>query len=75
MGAGRVARFLINLAKRLDPSSPVEVVMANDRVGLFFRGVSERGMVMTLDIDEDRKVCRIDAQLNPDKLKHLQPET
>jgi RNA polymerase sigma-70 factor, ECF subfamily len=73
VGSERVARFLINLSKRLDPTSPVDVVIANERIGLFFRGVSERGMVMTFDFNEDGKVCRIFAQLNPDKLRHLSP--
>jgi RNA polymerase sigma-70 factor, ECF subfamily len=71
VGPERVARFLINLAKRLEPTSAVEVVTVNGRVGLFFRDVSAAGMVMTFDANADGKVCRIFAQLNPDKLRHL----
>jgi RNA polymerase sigma-70 factor, ECF subfamily len=71
VGPERVARFLVNLAKRLDPLSPVEVVTMNQRVGLYFRGVGERGMVMNFETNSDGKVRRIFAQLNPEKLKHL----
>jgi RNA polymerase sigma-70 factor, ECF subfamily len=71
VGPERVARFLINLAKRLEPGSAVDVATVNGRVGLFFRDVSAAGMVMTFDTNADGKVCRILAQLNPDKLRHL----
>jgi RNA polymerase sigma-70 factor, ECF subfamily len=71
VGPERVARFLINLAKRLEPGSAVDVATVNGRVGLFFRDVSAAGMVMTFDTNADGKVCRIFAQLNPDKLRHL----
>ena len=71
VGSKRVARFLINLAKRIDASSPVELVTVNDRVGLYFRSVGAVGMIMTFDVDSDGTVCRIFAQLNPDKLGHL----
>jgi RNA polymerase sigma-70 factor, ECF subfamily len=75
VGPERVARFLINLAKRLEPGGAVDVATVNGRVGLYFRNVSAAGMVMTFDTNADGKVCRIFAQLNPDKLRHLNAGT
>lgn len=73
VGPERVARFLVNIAKRIVPGTTVETVTVNERVGLLFRVDDTAGLVMCFDLNPDGKVWRIFAQLNPDKLRHLNP--
>jgi RNA polymerase sigma-70 factor (ECF subfamily) len=70
VGADRVARLMVNLAKR-SPHLSVRFVQVNARPGLLFTDGDEPEMVMTFDLDEQGRVARIFSQLNPDKLAHL----
>jgi RNA polymerase sigma-70 factor (ECF subfamily) len=71
VGRDRVARFMINLAKRLEPDTGVEHVTVNGCAGLLFRRTGEPWIVFVFEFAPDGLVRRIFAQLNPDKLGHL----
>ena len=70
VGADRVARVLVNLAKRNTHLS-IRFVEVNARPGMLFSDGDEPFMVMTADIDEHGRIVRLFSQLNPEKLTHL----
>ena len=71
VGPQRVARLIINLAKRLSASHSMEIVEVNGVLGILFLDQGEPDMVMTFDYNADNLVRRIFLQLNPEKLRHL----
>jgi RNA polymerase sigma-70 factor, ECF subfamily len=71
VGSQRVARFLVNLGKRVMPSTTLDIVTVNGRMGMLFRQDGTADVVFTFDMNTDGKISRIFAQLNPDKLRHL----
>jgi RNA polymerase sigma-70 factor (ECF subfamily) len=70
IGADRVARFLVNLARR-NADLGVRFVEVNARPGLLFTRDDRPFMVMTAELDADGRVAQLFSQLNPDKLHHL----
>ncbi len=73
VGPDRVARFIINLAKRIGPTMTVDAGVVNGRIGLLFRTDGHTDIVMSFEINLALKVKGIYVQLNPDKLRHLNP--
>ncbi len=71
VGADRVARFEVNLAKRIVPQGTVEFIEVNGNVGLIFRVDGSPDMVMTFAWSLDGLVKRVFVQMNPEKLGHL----
>ncbi len=70
VGADRVARLWVNLARRNSHLS-VRFAEVNGSPGLVFADGDVVEMVMCADLDEDHRVSRIYAQLNPEKLRHV----
>ncbi len=71
VGADRVARFIVNLAKRFAPNGTIDFVSVNDDVGLLFSIDGVPDMVMAFGWSPDGRVKRIFVQMNPEKLIHL----
>jgi RNA polymerase sigma-70 factor, ECF subfamily len=71
VGPDRVARFFVNLAKRIQPTTTVDVVNVNGRIGLLFREGDTVDMVITFAMSPENSIRRIYTQLNADKLRHL----
>src|SRR5690606_16967251 len=72
VGADRVARLWVNLAKRSAHLS-VRFASVNGSPGLVLSDGEDPEMVMCVDLDADDRICRIYSQLNPDKLRHVTP--
>lgn len=72
VGAERVARVLVNLAKR-NPQLTMRFADVNSRPGLVFHDGDEPFIVLTAEIDDQGRIARLFSQLNPDKLGHLLP--
>jgi RNA polymerase sigma-70 factor (ECF subfamily) len=74
VGADRVARFLVNLAKRLMRIDEVDMrpVYVNGEPGLLFVVNGEADYVLSFSFTPDGRVRRFYSQLNPEKLRHLQ---
>ncbi len=71
----RVARLLVNLAKRMDTTWEVLPCRLNGRIGLVFSEGGEPRLATIFEI-VDGRVRRIWSVLAPDKLRHLtQPAT
>ncbi|NLD75996.1 MAG: RNA polymerase sigma factor SigJ [Acidimicrobiales bacterium] len=70
VGADRVARLWVNLAKRGAHLS-VRFADVNGSPGLVFLDGDEPEMVMCADLDESGRIVRIFGQMNPDKLRHV----
>jgi RNA polymerase sigma-70 factor (ECF subfamily) len=71
---GRVARLLINLAKRADSSLGVQPCRLNGRIALVFNDGEAPRMALVFET-KDAQVRRIWAVLAPDKLAHLSEPT
>ena len=71
IGPERVARLMVNLAKRIHEHASMEVVSVNGVLGILFRIADKPDMVMTFDYAPDGLVRRIFIQLTPDKLRHI----
>lgn len=71
VGAERVARFWLNLAKRMQPDWSLRVADVNGRPGVVIDDAHGVYMTIAFDVGADGLVSRIDVQLNPDKLRHL----
>jgi RNA polymerase sigma-70 factor, ECF subfamily len=69
-GAERVARFLVNLAKRLPTSAAVEPAWVNERPGMVVAWAGSTRMVVTVDV-ADGQVTRVFVHVNPSKLRSL----
>ena len=71
VGADRVARFMVNLAKRFGPHMTMESILVNESTGFLFKINGKPDMVMAIEWTPDNLVQRIFVQLNPDKLRHI----
>jgi RNA polymerase sigma-70 factor, ECF subfamily len=71
VGADRVARFVVNLAKRLLTADEARLVQVNGEPGLLFVADGEPDYVLSFTFTPDGKVRRCYSQLNPEKLRHL----
>jgi RNA polymerase sigma-70 factor (ECF subfamily) len=70
VGAFRVARFLINVSRRLDPGSDVRSAVINGDVGAVISIDGAVDLVTAFEVDRDRVVA-VRVVLNPDKLGHV----
>jgi RNA polymerase sigma-70 factor (ECF subfamily) len=71
VGPDRVARFVVNLAKRLVVSTEVRTVPVNGEPGLLFLRDDEPDFVLSFAFSPSGQVRRLYSQLNPEKLRHL----
>jgi RNA polymerase sigma-70 factor, ECF subfamily len=71
VGADRVARLMVNLAKRLTATSDMRVVHVNGEPGLLFVEDGALDNVLSFSFTPDGRVRRLYSQLNPEKLRHL----
>ena len=71
IGTYRVARLMVNLAKRLTATSDMHVVHVNGEPGLLFVEDGELDNVLSFSFTPDGRVRRLYSQLNPEKLRHL----
>jgi RNA polymerase sigma-70 factor, ECF subfamily len=72
VGPHRVARFMVNLSKRLDPSTTtVDLVTVNGSTGILFKVHGEPDMVMTFAFAPNGQIRRIFSQHNNEKLRHF----
>jgi RNA polymerase sigma-70 factor (ECF subfamily) len=72
-GPVKVARFLVNLARRLGPFS-AEQALINDEPGVVFRVDGERFMAVAVHVS-DGLACELHVVRNPDKLAALDVAT
>ncbi len=70
IGAQRVARFLIGIARKAPPSLRLHPCWVNGQPGVWLEVNGVVDGVMTWDIDADR-IAAIRIIRNPDKLQHL----
>lgn len=73
VGPERVARLLINLAKRGSHLN-IRYAEVNLRPGFVFSDGTEPFLAMSVDFDEQGRVSRLFSVLNPEKLTHLGEE-
>jgi RNA polymerase sigma-70 factor (ECF subfamily) len=71
VGPDRVARFVVNLAKRLVDVEEARLVQVNGEPGLLFVVDGDPDYVLSFSFTPDGKVRRLFGQLNPEKLRHL----
>jgi len=71
IGPNRIARLLINLAKRSEPGDSFAITTANGDPAMLLMRAGEPILVMSIEVVEDHIVA-IRSVLNPDKLRHLQ---
>jgi len=71
VGPDRVARFVVNLARRLMTTDHARLVQVNGEPGLLFEVDGEPDHVLSFAFTPDGKVRRLYSQLNPEKLRHL----
>jgi hypothetical protein len=74
VGADRVARLWVNLARRSLHLS-LSFSWVNGAPGLVFTDGDEPEMVVSFDLDGSGRISRIYSQLNPDKLRHVGGDT
>ncbi len=74
VGPDRVARFMVNLARRMaaDPSYTVEFEDVNGRLGMVVWRSGRAEMVFAFGWSADGRINRIWGQINPEKLAHVQ---
>ncbi len=71
VGPARVARLMVNLAKRIMPAMTMEFVRVNEGVGVLFRDQGEPDMVMVFGFTPDGQLRRVFVQRNLEKLRHI----
>jgi RNA polymerase sigma-70 factor (ECF subfamily) len=71
VGADRVARLVVNLAKRTLPTAEMRVVQMNGETGLLFLDDGRPDFTLSFAFTPDGRVRRFYSQLNPEKLRHL----
>jgi RNA polymerase sigma-70 factor, ECF subfamily len=71
VGAERVARAVVNLARRLPPGDAIEFVRVNTNPGVVLRRGVHADMVVSFELAPDGRIRRMFVQLNPEKLAHL----
>lgn len=73
VGADRVARLLVNLAKRfLTAAVEMRPVQVNGEPGLVFVADGHPDYVLSFSFTAEGRARRFWSQLNPEKLRHLQ---
>jgi RNA polymerase sigma-70 factor (ECF subfamily) len=75
VGPHRVARLIVNLARRIPAAETIEFVRVNSNPGVVFRNLGHADMVMSFELAPDGRIRRIFGQLNPEKLRHLDHES
>jgi RNA polymerase sigma-70 factor (ECF subfamily) len=71
VGPDRVARLVVNLAKRVLEIDEVRPVQVNGEPGLLFVEHGQPDFVLSFAFTPDGQVRRFYGQLNPEKLRHL----
>ena len=71
VGTYRVARLVVNLARRLIETDEARMVPVNGEPGLLFVIDGEPDYVLSVAFTPEGKVRRFYSQLNPEKLRHL----
>lgn len=71
VSAPRVARLMVNLAKRTEPDATFEFVRVNGAPGILSRVGDEPVMEFHAEFGPDGLIRRLFGVLNPDKLAHL----
>ena len=71
VGPDRVARMLVNLAKRPEPGTTLEFARVNGTAAIVLRVDGRPDFVQTVEFAPDGRIRRMFGQLNPDKLGHL----
>jgi RNA polymerase sigma-70 factor (ECF subfamily) len=71
VGPYRVARLVVNLARRLTPSDEVRLVHVNGEPGLLFVSDGAPDYTLSFAFSPDGRARRLYSQLNPEKLRHL----
>jgi RNA polymerase sigma-70 factor (ECF subfamily) len=71
VGPYRVARLMVNLARRAPADADVQLVHVNGAPGIVLRIEGRPGFVFSFSFAPDGRVRRIFGQLNPDKLRHI----
>jgi RNA polymerase sigma-70 factor (ECF subfamily) len=72
VGVDRVARLVVNLARRLAlTTTDLRIVQVNGEPGVLFVEDGEPDYVLSFAFTPDGKVRRFYGQLNPEKLRHL----
>ena len=71
VGPDRVARLIVNLARRVPPDGDVRIALVNGEPGLVFRAEGRVDFVLSLSFGADGRLRRIYSQVNPEKLRHV----
>jgi RNA polymerase sigma-70 factor (ECF subfamily) len=71
VGPDRVARLLVNLAKRLTLDHDVRPVHVNGEPGLLVEADGRLDYVLVFSFTPDGQARRLFGQMNPEKLRHL----
>jgi RNA polymerase sigma-70 factor (ECF subfamily) len=71
VGPHRVARLMVNLAKRMPHDVEIDFARVNATPGVLVRYQGHTEMVLSFEFAPDGRIRRIWSQLNPEKLRHL----
>jgi RNA polymerase sigma-70 factor, ECF subfamily len=71
VGPERVARLIINLARRMSPQTRAEVANINGSIGLVLRVDGRPDLVLVFEFTTAQTIRRIWVQANQEKLEHL----
>jgi RNA polymerase sigma-70 factor, ECF subfamily len=71
VGPDRVARLMVNLARRMPAGGDVRFAHVNGEPGIVFRDGDRADLVLSFSFGDDGRVHRIYSQLNPEKLRHI----
>jgi RNA polymerase sigma-70 factor (ECF subfamily) len=71
VGVDRVARLLVNLAKRFTATTEAHIVQVNGEPGVVFTEDGQLDNVLSFSFAPDGQLRRLYSQLNPEKLRHL----
>jgi RNA polymerase sigma-70 factor, ECF subfamily len=71
VGPTRVARLVVNLARRMPPDYETRSVRVNGEPGLLFLLEGRADFVLSFSFTPEGRVHHIYGQLNPEKLRHV----
>ncbi len=71
VGPDRVARLMVNIARRIPPAADARLASVNGEPGIVFRAGARADLVLSFSFGADGRVRRIYSQLNPEKLRHI----
>ena len=71
VGPDRVARLVVNLARRTPLDMELRIVRVNGEPGLVFERQGRADYVLSFSFAPDGRLRRLYGQLNPEKLRHL----